>query len=260
MDILAILNRIEVLLKDSGRSKSDLYAACSVSSSAVSQWKSGRTRPSVRSLQNIADYLNVSYEYLISGVGQKQKAPIQDEVRPRRPIKLKIKEWKSNKSAHLDMHIDSELLNLITIFAGEDGISLEDEVEKILHEDVEHRIEEWASEVAAREYAQLPIEDLYPPRLTDDSAPADPVAPIQEAEQEQPQPEQQKMPTPVSEDGQDDLEQFIRAHKKNLTAGQEQKILEMMQSMIASQKQQLSISAQSTVDDKSPKKGRLGYP
>lgn len=75
MDILAILNRVEVLLRESGHSKSELYAACSVSASAISQWKSGRTSPSTKSLQSIADYLNVSYEYLISGVGQKEKTP-----------------------------------------------------------------------------------------------------------------------------------------------------------------------------------------
>ena len=62
------------------------------------------------------------------------------------------------------------------------------------------------------------------------------------------------MPTPVSEDGQDDLEEFVRKHKKNLTVGQEQKILEMMQAMIAQQKQPQSVSVQQTVDETSPKK------
>lgn len=75
MDILAILNRIEILLKESGHSKSELYSACSVSASAISQWKSGKTSPATKSLQSIADYLNVSYEYLVSGVGQKEKIP-----------------------------------------------------------------------------------------------------------------------------------------------------------------------------------------
>lgn len=73
-------------------------------------------------------------------------------------------------------------------------------------------------------------------------------------EQEQFQPEQQKMPTPIFEDEQDDLEEFVRKHKKNLTAGQEQQILEMMQAMIAPQKQPLSASVQLTVDEKASKK------
>lgn len=86
MDILAILNRIEVLLKESGHSKSELYAACSVSASAISQWKSGRTSPATKSLQSIADYLNVSYEYLISGAGQKEKMPTQEGERKEQQI------------------------------------------------------------------------------------------------------------------------------------------------------------------------------
>lgn len=63
----------------------------------------------------------------------------------------------------------------------------------------------------------------------------------------------QKKPIPVSEDGQDELEEFVRKHKANLTAGQQQKILEMMQAMIATQKPQLSASAQQTVDKTFPK-------
>lgn len=75
MDILAMLNRVEVLLKAQGRTKTQLYAACEVTASAVSQWKSGRTTPYPKTLQRIADYLGVSYEYLITGLGEKEKAP-----------------------------------------------------------------------------------------------------------------------------------------------------------------------------------------
>lgn len=74
MDILAILNRIDTTLKERGYSKAELYSACSVSASAVSQWKSGRTDPSTKSLHRIADFLNVSYEYLVTG-SEQQKAP-----------------------------------------------------------------------------------------------------------------------------------------------------------------------------------------
>lgn len=65
--------------------------------------------------------------------------------------------------------------------------------------------------------------------------------------------EQQKTPTPVSEDGQDKLEEFVRKHKANLTEGQRQQILEMMQAMITPQKSRLSASAQEKVDETSPK-------
>lgn len=71
---------------------------------------------------------------------------------------------------------------------------------------------------------------------------------------------QQKKPTPVSEDGQDELEEFIRKHKANLTAGQQQKILEMMQAMIKPQKEPLFPSAQQTTDEKAPKTECPGQP
>lgn len=65
--------------------------------------------------------------------------------------------------------------------------------------------------------------------------------------------EQQKEPIPVSEDGQDELEEFVRKHKANLTDGQQQKILEMMQAMIEPQKELQSPSAREKADEKAPK-------
>ncbi len=70
--------------------------------------------------------------------------------------------------------------------------------------------------------------------------------------------ENPKMPIPVSEDGQDELEGLVRKYKKNLTDDQQQQILEMMQAMITSQKEQLPASAQRIVDEKSPKTERPG--
>ena len=69
---------------------------------------------------------------------------------------------------------------------------------------------------------------------------------------------EQKMPIPVSEDGQDELEGLVRKYKKNLTDDQQQQILEMMQAMITSQKEPLPASAQRIVDEKSPKTERPG--
>lgn len=247
-----IVNRINALLAEKGIQKRDFYRDCGITSASYSLWNTGKTTPRKKNLDAIAAYLGTSTDYLLTGLGEKQTLS-QEEACPRRPSKLKIKEWKSNKNAHLNMYIDSNLLNWIKIFAGEDKISLEDEIEKILYEESEHRIEEWAEEVAAREFAQMPAEMLYSPW------PAS-VAPTENADQEQLQSEQQKKPTPVPEDGQDDLEEFVRKHKKNLTTGQEQKILEMMQAMIAPQKQPLSVSVQQTVDEKSPKNGHHGTP
>lgn len=65
--------------------------------------------------------------------------------------------------------------------------------------------------------------------------------------------EKKKKPIPVDGDGLDELEEFVRIHKKNLTAFQEQQIVNMMQAMIAPQKEPLSASAQQIVDGTAPK-------
>ena len=51
------------------------YRDCEISDAAVSQWRKGKTVPSTKSIQAIADYLGVTYEYLVSGVEQNKKAP-----------------------------------------------------------------------------------------------------------------------------------------------------------------------------------------
>ena len=185
-----IVNRINALLAERGIQKQDFYKDCGITSASYSLWNTGKTNPRRKNLDVIAQYLGTSTDYLLTGLEETEKAPTQERRRPRKPIKLKVKKWKSSKDAHLDMRIDSDLLNWIKIFAGQDGISLEDEIEKILNEEAENRIEEWANEVSAREFAQMPVEMLY-----SSSWPAS-VASTQEAEQEQPQPEQKKCPPP----------------------------------------------------------------
>ncbi len=226
---------LKQLRKNSNMTQPELAQKLGVSRSAISMYELGSREPDFETLEAIADVFNVDMNTLISN-----DTPDQKGKRPRRPLKLKTEKWKSNKNAHLDMRIDSDLLNWIKIFAGEAGISLEDEIEKILHEDAENRIEEWANEVDAREFAQMPVEMLY-----SSSWPAS-VAPTQEAEQEQLQPEQQKMPTPVTEDGLDEM--FMRYVQK-LTPDQQQMILDQMQRMTGQQKLPSSVFAQQITDE-----------
>lgn len=76
MDISAILKRVDILLREKGISKATFYNDCGLTSSAVSQWRTGRTVPSQGSLQRISDYLKVTYEYLIAGVPLKEETPV----------------------------------------------------------------------------------------------------------------------------------------------------------------------------------------
>lgn len=56
-------------------------------------------------------------------------------------VKEHQKEWKSNKAGRLYMSIDSNLLDLLETVSKKDGLSIEDEIEKILHENVEERFD-----------------------------------------------------------------------------------------------------------------------
>lgn len=62
-----IVARIKSLATVQGVPLEKLYADCKVSSSAISQWKNGSTKPSFESIKRIADYLGTTSEYLLFG-------------------------------------------------------------------------------------------------------------------------------------------------------------------------------------------------
>ncbi len=68
-----VVTRIDALLAEKGLSKGGFYAACGITSSAYSQWRTGKTMPKITTLQTIADYLDVNVEYLLTGLGDKEK-------------------------------------------------------------------------------------------------------------------------------------------------------------------------------------------
>lgn len=57
--------RIDELLRERGISQTQLAHGIGVSTGNVSDWKNGKARPSVTVLVRIADYLNVSVDYLM---------------------------------------------------------------------------------------------------------------------------------------------------------------------------------------------------
>lgn len=75
MDTLTFIARYEAILKEKKIPKMTFYRDCEISDAAVSQWRKGKTVPSTKSIQTIADYLGVTYEYLVSGVDQNKKRP-----------------------------------------------------------------------------------------------------------------------------------------------------------------------------------------
>lgn len=77
-----IVTRIDTLLAEKGLSKMAFYKACNITSSAYSQWKTGKTTPKISTLQTVADYLGVNVDYLLTGLGEKEKpaAPEGDRL------------------------------------------------------------------------------------------------------------------------------------------------------------------------------------
>ena len=70
-----IVNRINALLAEKGISKQDFYKDCGITSASYSLWNTGKTTPRKKNLDTIATYLDTSADYLLTGLGEKEKAP-----------------------------------------------------------------------------------------------------------------------------------------------------------------------------------------
>lgn len=73
MDKSPIVARINDLLALKGTTKAQFFADCGITSGGYSQWNTGKTKPSVKKLKAVADYLGTTYEYLLTGEGQIEK-------------------------------------------------------------------------------------------------------------------------------------------------------------------------------------------
>lgn len=76
-----VTKRIDNVLREKGISKKDFYKACDITSSAYSQWNTGKTEPRTAKLKEISNYLNIMYEWLAFGVGEKEKTPTPEGER-----------------------------------------------------------------------------------------------------------------------------------------------------------------------------------
>ena len=69
-----ILNRIEDRLFDMRKKKGEFYQECGITSAAYSFWNTGKHSPTTKMLAKIADYLDVSYNWLVYGEEKNQDA------------------------------------------------------------------------------------------------------------------------------------------------------------------------------------------
>lgn len=74
-----IVNRIKARVAELGLTMAEFYKDCGISSGAVSQWRSGRTTPSMASLQNIAVYLSMPLSQLLEETKIPDPVKVEDE-------------------------------------------------------------------------------------------------------------------------------------------------------------------------------------
>ena len=116
--------RIRSIRQSRGLTQKQLGELSGIAEPTIRRYELGKLNPKYETLKKIASALDVTAPFLIDG---------------RHRMGDMVKKWTSNKSAHIEISIDSELLRLLELFAKEDGLSLEDEIEKILHEESECR-------------------------------------------------------------------------------------------------------------------------
>lgn len=68
-----VVSRINALLAEKGIQKQDFYKNCGITSASYSLWNTGKTTPRMKNLEVIANYLNTTTDYLLTGLGQKEK-------------------------------------------------------------------------------------------------------------------------------------------------------------------------------------------
>ena len=68
-----IVNRINSLLAERGIDKKKFYDDCGITSASYSLWNTGKTKPRMKNLETIADYLHVPVSYLLDGQEKKEK-------------------------------------------------------------------------------------------------------------------------------------------------------------------------------------------
>ena len=76
-----IVSRINGLLAEKGISKRDFYRDCGITSASYSLWNTGKTTPRMKNLAVLANYLETTPDYLLTGLGEKEKAPTQEGER-----------------------------------------------------------------------------------------------------------------------------------------------------------------------------------
>lgn len=66
------LEKIENLMQENNLTANKLAIACKLQNNTFTYWKNGKTKPTIDALIRIADYFNVSIDYLVGRESAKQ--------------------------------------------------------------------------------------------------------------------------------------------------------------------------------------------
>lgn len=66
------------LLDEKGLKNADVSRATGVSNMTLSDWKRGKTNPKTETMQKLADYLDVTVDYLVNG--EEKEIPLQTQA------------------------------------------------------------------------------------------------------------------------------------------------------------------------------------
>lgn len=124
---MTVGERIRTVRKSRNLTQKQLGELSGIAEPTIRRYELGKLNPKYETIEKIAGALHTSTGSLL-GSGS--------------TLRYKAKEWTSRKDAHLSMSIDAELLQAVQGFADADGLSLEDEVEKLLLEYTEILMEE----------------------------------------------------------------------------------------------------------------------
>ena len=121
---------IKQLRIEHNMTQEQLAKALNTTKSTISKYELDKRQPRYETVEQMAAIFRTSTGRILNRGGA---------------MKYKVVQWKSRKDAHLDMAIDAELLQTVQAIADHDGLSLEDEVEKLLLEYTDIIIEEAAN-------------------------------------------------------------------------------------------------------------------
>lgn len=111
-----ITNRIKAIVTELGIPMADFYRDCGISSGAFSQWKTGKTNPSIQTLTRIANYLGVTVSELMDSPSEERRLRIRP-LPPAEPPKpgLRIRGNKKSPVPNEDEADKSELIRILSV-------------------------------------------------------------------------------------------------------------------------------------------------